>query len=244
MNVTFLRERAVLGRRSSARPSARTCGAPWSAFPEREALVVRHQGYRATYRELWEQTTGVARGAPRPRGAEGRPGRHLVAEPVRVGACSSTPTARVGAILVNVNPAYRVARARVRAPPVGRLACWSSRRRSGRPTTSAMVARGAAPLPGAAPDASCIDDEWDDLLRRRARGVSEDELAAPRARAPVRRRRSTSSTPPARRASRRARRSPTTTSSTTATSSASACGYTEARPGLHPRAASTTASAW
>src|SRR5437588_10623668 len=29
---------------------------------DREALVVRQQGYRATYRELWEQTGAAARG--------------------------------------------------------------------------------------------------------------------------------------------------------------------------------------
>ena len=32
------------------------------AFGDREALVVRSQGYRATYRELWDETTAVARG--------------------------------------------------------------------------------------------------------------------------------------------------------------------------------------
>src|SRR3989304_5225252 len=31
-------------------------------FGDREALVVRHQGYRATYRELWEQVDLAARG--------------------------------------------------------------------------------------------------------------------------------------------------------------------------------------
>ncbi len=30
-------------------------------FPDREALVVRSQGFRATYRELWDSTTAVAR---------------------------------------------------------------------------------------------------------------------------------------------------------------------------------------
>ena len=30
-------------------------------FGDREALVVRSQGYRATYRQLWEQTTTLAR---------------------------------------------------------------------------------------------------------------------------------------------------------------------------------------
>ena len=31
-------------------------------FGDREALVVRHQNYRATYRELWDLTTAAARG--------------------------------------------------------------------------------------------------------------------------------------------------------------------------------------
>jgi len=30
--------------------------------PDAEALVVRHQGYRATYRQLWDETTRTARG--------------------------------------------------------------------------------------------------------------------------------------------------------------------------------------
>ncbi|HEX5268636.1 MAG TPA: AMP-binding protein, partial [Acidimicrobiales bacterium] len=30
--------------------------------PDREALVVVHQGFRATYRELWELTSRCARG--------------------------------------------------------------------------------------------------------------------------------------------------------------------------------------
>ena len=32
------------------------------AFGDREALVVRHQNFRATYRELWEQVGLAARG--------------------------------------------------------------------------------------------------------------------------------------------------------------------------------------
>src|SRR5882762_4563169 len=31
-------------------------------FPDREALVVRHQNFRATYRQLWDATTRLARG--------------------------------------------------------------------------------------------------------------------------------------------------------------------------------------
>ncbi|HVP66508.1 MAG TPA: AMP-binding protein [Anaeromyxobacteraceae bacterium] len=75
-------------------------------FGDREALVVPHQGYRATYRQLWDQASVVARA--------------LVARGVkkgdRVGIWSPNryewvvlqyAAARVGAILVNVNPAYR-----------------------------------------------------------------------------------------------------------------------------------------
>src|SRR5579859_45729 len=73
---------------------------------DREALVSRQQGFRATYRELWELTGACARG--------------LLARGVkkgdRVGIWSPNryewvvvqfATARIGAILVNINPAYR-----------------------------------------------------------------------------------------------------------------------------------------
>ena len=76
-------------------------------FPDSEALVVPFQRYRATYREFWEQTGLVARG--------------LIARGVkkgdRVGIWSPNrcewvltqyATARIGAVLVNVNPAYRL----------------------------------------------------------------------------------------------------------------------------------------
>ncbi len=75
-------------------------------FPDRDALVVPYQGYRATYRELWEQAGLVARG--------------LVARGVKKGdrvgiwapnrhewVLTQYATARMGAVLVNVNPAYR-----------------------------------------------------------------------------------------------------------------------------------------
>jgi fatty-acyl-CoA synthase len=74
--------------------------------PDHEALVVPWQGYRATYRKLWQETGLVARG--------------LIARGVkkgdRVGIWSPNrfewvvlqyATARIGAILVNINPAYR-----------------------------------------------------------------------------------------------------------------------------------------
>jgi fatty-acyl-CoA synthase len=77
-------------------------------FADREALVSRHQGYRASYAELWEQSGVAARG--------------LIARGVgqgdRVGIWSPNryewvivqyATARIGAILVNINPAYKTA---------------------------------------------------------------------------------------------------------------------------------------
>ncbi|HUK65820.1 MAG TPA: AMP-binding protein [Anaeromyxobacteraceae bacterium] len=76
-------------------------------FGDAEALVVPHQGYRATYRELWNEIELAARG--------------LIARGVnkgdRVGIWSPNchewvvvqyATARIGAVLVNINPAYRV----------------------------------------------------------------------------------------------------------------------------------------
>src|SRR5204863_10157009 len=75
-------------------------------FGHREALVARHQNVRLTYRALWALTSRAARG--------------LLALGVnkgdRVGIWSANryewvvlqfAAARVGAILVNVNPAYR-----------------------------------------------------------------------------------------------------------------------------------------
>src|SRR5438477_4400753 len=75
---------------------------------DREALVVAHQAYRATYRELVQQCEEVARG--------------LIARGVkkgdRVGIWSPNryewvvvqyATAAMGAILVNINPAYKTA---------------------------------------------------------------------------------------------------------------------------------------
>ncbi len=76
------------------------------AYPDHLALVVRSQGFRASYRELWALVGQAARGLM----ARG------VAAGDRVGIWSPNrwewvvaqfATARIGAILVNINPAYR-----------------------------------------------------------------------------------------------------------------------------------------
>jgi len=75
-------------------------------FGERDALVVPHQGYRATYRQLVEQSEEIGRGLMSRGVQKGdrvgiwSPNRH---EWVLV----QYATAAIGAILVNINPAYR-----------------------------------------------------------------------------------------------------------------------------------------
>jgi fatty-acyl-CoA synthase len=79
-------------------------------FPDREALVVRHQGYRATYEQLWEQVDQAARAFI----------AHGVSTGDRVGIWAANrhewvitqfATARIGAILVTINPAYKASEA-------------------------------------------------------------------------------------------------------------------------------------
>jgi fatty-acyl-CoA synthase len=75
-------------------------------FPDREALVDRDHGYRATWSELWDEVDRAARGLL----------AHGVEKGDRVGiwapnryewVITQYATARIGAILVNVNPAYK-----------------------------------------------------------------------------------------------------------------------------------------
>jgi fatty-acyl-CoA synthase len=75
-------------------------------FGDREALVVRSQSHRATYRQLWDATTRIAKGLLA-LGVE-RGDRVGVWSPNRwEWVVAQYATARIGAILVNVNPAYK-----------------------------------------------------------------------------------------------------------------------------------------
>jgi len=77
-------------------------------FPDHEALVVPYQNYRVTYREFWKQVGEVSKGIL----------SYGVNKGDRVGIWSPNryewvlvqfATARIGVILVNVNPAYKAA---------------------------------------------------------------------------------------------------------------------------------------
>lgn len=77
-------------------------------FGDREALVVRSQGYRATYSQLWEATTTIARGLVAL--GVGRGDRVAIWSPNRFEwVVVQYATARIGAVLVNINPAYKTA---------------------------------------------------------------------------------------------------------------------------------------
>jgi fatty-acyl-CoA synthase len=77
-------------------------------FPDQEALVVPYQNYRASYKAFWQQIEDVSKGLL----------AYGVKKGDRVGIWSPNrfewvlvqfATARIGAILVNVNPAYKAA---------------------------------------------------------------------------------------------------------------------------------------
>lgn len=74
--------------------------------PHQDALVVHDQGFRCTYSELWERVTELARALMSIGTKKGdrvgmwAPNRHEW-------VLMQFATARIGAILVNINPAYR-----------------------------------------------------------------------------------------------------------------------------------------
>jgi fatty-acyl-CoA synthase len=75
-------------------------------FPDQEALISVHQGLRYSYRQLAEETALIARGLLA-RGVQ-KGDRVGIWSPNRAEwAVLQLATARIGAILVNVNPAYR-----------------------------------------------------------------------------------------------------------------------------------------
>ena len=196
---------------------------------------------------------GLPRDLPRAVGA-GRPARRaaLLARGVRKGdrvgiwspnryewVVMQFATARIGAILVNINPAYKTAELEYALNKSG--------------VSLLVLARGLPPdrlrRDARRVRASCPALRERRARRRLGRVPRRRRRASPTPRLPSARRRcssttrSTSSTRRARPASRRARRSRTTTSSTTRTSSARRCA-TPSTTACASRCRSTTASAW
>jgi fatty-acyl-CoA synthase len=145
-----------------------------SRFADREALVVPYQQYRATYQELVEQCEEIARG--------------LIARGVkkgdRVGIWSPNryewvvtqyATAAMGAILVNINPAYRTSELEyaLNQSGISFLVLAAAFRQA---DYRAMLAE----VKGRCPElreALVLEDGWD-ALKRDGAGVSDAELRA------------------------------------------------------------------
>ncbi len=142
-------------------------------FPDREALVVRSQGYRATYGALWEATSQLAE-ALLALGIE-QGDRVAIWSPNRYEwVVTQYATARVGAILVNVNPAYKTAELEYVLKQSGaRLLLLAKRFRTS--DYSGMVDE-VRPRCPALEQTVVIDDAWDALLAR-ARDANPGALA-------------------------------------------------------------------
>jgi fatty-acyl-CoA synthase len=143
-------------------------------FASTDALVVRSQGYRATYQQLWDATTEIALGLI----------AHGVGKGDRVGIWSPNrfewvvlqyATARVGAILVNLNPAYKTAELQYALEQSGTsvlMLARSFRHNDYR----AMLAEVRDRCP-ALRLALVLDDDWN-MLVESGRGVAKHVLEA------------------------------------------------------------------
>jgi fatty-acyl-CoA synthase len=141
-------------------------------FGGREALVVGHQNYRATYDELSEQVEHAARA--------------LIATGVRKGdrvgiwspnryewAIIQFATARVGAILVTINPAYKVAELRHALHKAGVSLLFTARGFRDADYLE-MIDRARADCPDLR-EIVVLDGEWQAFLSRVA-GIDADRL--------------------------------------------------------------------
>jgi fatty-acyl-CoA synthase len=142
-------------------------------FGDREALVVRSQDFRASYRELWDLTSRAARALL----ALG------VAPGERVGVWAANryewvvlqyATARAGAILVNINPAYQANELEYALRQSGTSVLFHGR--GFRQAAYAPMLEAARPRCPELRHTFLIDTDWNDFLARE-RSVSEADLA-------------------------------------------------------------------
>jgi fatty-acyl-CoA synthase len=141
-------------------------------FSEREALVVRHQDYHATYRELWQQVDLAAR-AFMARGVR-KGDRVGIWAPNRYEwVVTQFATARIGAILVTINPAYKATELEyaLRKAGVSVLVMARGFRQSDYVAMLEEVRDGCPELRSAI----VLDDHWDEFVGEGTR-VSDEEL--------------------------------------------------------------------
>jgi len=141
---------------------------------EREALVVRSQGVRATWQQLWDATTRLSR-ALMALGIETGDRVGLWAPNRYEWVVAQYATARIGAILVNINPAYKTAELEYALNQSGvRLLLLA---KGFRTSDYVDILRSVSHRCGALARSIVIDTEWEALLAR-ADDVSEAQLAA------------------------------------------------------------------
>ncbi len=143
-----------------------------ASYGDAEALIVRSQNYRATYRQLWDATTDAARGLL----ALG------VAAGDRVGIWATNchewvvvqyATARIGAILVNINPAYQTNELEYVLRQAGISVLIHGR--GFRQTLYAPMLESVRPRCPDLRHVLSLDNDWDNLLRS-GQSVSVAEL--------------------------------------------------------------------
>ncbi len=143
-------------------------------FAEEAALVVRHQGYRATYGELWQQVDRAAR-ALIARGVQ-KGDRVGIWAPNRYEwVVTQFATARVGAILVTVNPAYKAAELGYALTKAGVSVLVMARGLRGADYVAMLDEVG--PRCPALREAIVLENDWAAFLAA-GEGVSDHELAA------------------------------------------------------------------
>ena len=122
---------------------------------------MRSQNFRASYRELWDQTTQCAK-ALLARGIE-KGDRVGVWSPNRFEwVVAQYATARIGAILVNVNPAYKVGELAYTLQQSGVRMLLLARRF--RKTDYLEILEAVRPRPASLEQVVVIDDDWAELL--------------------------------------------------------------------------------
>ncbi len=141
-------------------------------FPEREALVVPHQDYRVNYLEFWTQVTSAS--------------KSLVSLGIkkadRVGIWSPNryewviiqyATARIGAILVNINPAYKSSGLEYALSQSGTKLLFRSK--GFRQTDYSVIIDEIKDNLPELQKIIVIDDEWNDFIKT-GKNLTDDEI--------------------------------------------------------------------